>query len=65
MDALIRQIQDAPKAKGTDRIWLPGEKEWGYRERARVHGIALPDDVRASLRGLVEDANLAAPEWLK
>jgi len=65
MDALIRQIKDAPKAKGVDRIWLPGEKEWEYREKALADGIALPDDVRASLRGLAEDANLALPEWLK
>jgi ureidoglycolate dehydrogenase (NAD+) len=27
MDTLIRQIKDAAKAKGSDRIWLPGEKE--------------------------------------
>lgn len=65
MDALIRQIKNAPKARGVDRIWLPGEKEWEYRAQALADGIALPDDVRASLRGLAEDANLAVPEWLK
>lgn len=60
MDALIRQIKDAPKAKGADRIWLPGEKEWEYREDALANGIALPQDVRASLQGLAEDLGMSA-----
>jgi len=58
MDALIRQIKDAPKAKGADRIWLPGEKEWEYRAKALAGGIALPQDVRASLKGLAEDLGM-------
>lgn len=60
MDVLIRQIKDAPKAKGADRIWLPGEKEWAYREDALAYGIALPQDVRASLGGLAEDLGMGA-----
>lgn len=59
-DALIRQIKDAPKAKGSDRIWLPGEKEWEYLEDALANGIALPQDVRASLKGLAEDLGMSA-----
>ena len=59
-DALIRQIKDAPKANGSDRIWLPGEKEWEYREDALANGIALPQDVRASLQGLAEDLGMRA-----
>jgi len=58
MDALIRQIKEAPKAKGADRIWLPGEKEWEYRAKALADGIALPQDVRASLKGLAEDLGI-------
>jgi ureidoglycolate dehydrogenase (NAD+) len=58
MDALIRQLKNAPKAKGVDRIWLPGEKEWEYREKALVDGIALPEDVRVSLKGLAEDLGM-------
>jgi len=60
MDALIRQIKDAPKAKGSDRIWLPGEKEWEYRAESLAQGIDLPADVRASLRGLAEDLSTSA-----
>ena len=47
MDALIRQIKDAAKAKGSARIWLPGEKEWEYRAESLAKGIDLPADVRA------------------
>jgi ureidoglycolate dehydrogenase (NAD+) len=60
MDTLIRQIKDAPKAKGSDRIWLPGEKEGECREEALAKGIALPADVRASLKGLAEDMGMSA-----
>jgi ureidoglycolate dehydrogenase (NAD+) len=60
MDALIRQIKEAPKAKGSDRIWLPGEKEWECRADALANGIALPGDVRASLKGLAEDMRMTA-----
>ena len=63
MDDLIRQIRSAPKAKGADRIYLPGEKEWEYRTRALAEGTPLPPDVRASLRGLAEDLGLKA-DWL-
>lgn len=59
-DALIQQIKNAPKAKGADRIWLPGEKEWEYREQALAHGMSLPQDVRANLKGLAEDMGMSA-----
>jgi ureidoglycolate dehydrogenase (NAD+) len=58
MDALIREIRAAPKAKGSDRIYLPGEMEWERREIALSQGIALPPDVRMSLRGLGEDTGV-------
>jgi ureidoglycolate dehydrogenase (NAD+) len=64
MDALIRQIRNAPKAKGSERIWLPGEKEWEYRAQALAEGIALPPDVQASLCGLAEEVGLKT-SWLR
>ena len=64
MDEMIRQIRSAPRAKGHERIWLPGEKEWEARSRARQQGIDLPADVRESLGGLVADLDLPRPGWL-
>jgi len=60
MDALARQIKDAPKAKGAQRIWLPGEQEWERRAAALSEGIALPQDVRDSLKGLGDDLGVGA-----
>ena len=58
MDKLIREIRNAPKARGADRIYLPGEKEWEHREESMTHGLDLPKDVRASLRGLSDDLGM-------
>jgi ureidoglycolate dehydrogenase (NAD+) len=55
MDTLVRQIRNAPKAKGAERIYLPGEKEWEYQAKSLADGIDLPADVRASLCGLADD----------
>jgi len=55
MDGLIREIRAAPKAKGAERIYLPGEMEWERREVALAHGILLPPHVLESLRGLAQD----------
>lgn len=60
VDAMIRDIRQAPKAKGAARLYLPGEMEWEYREQAMAYGLELPMDVRASLQGLAEDLGMSA-----
>ena len=64
MDQMIREIRGAPKAKGSERIYLPGEMEWERREEALKNGMELPPDVVASLVGLAEDWGLDA-RWLQ
>lgn len=64
MDALIRQIRSVPKAKGAERIYVPGEMEWERRKKSLADGIPLPDDVIDSLRGLAQDTDIAPPSWL-
>jgi ureidoglycolate dehydrogenase (NAD+) len=63
VDTLIRSIRQAPKAKGSDRIYVPGEMEWQKRRQALVNGIAMPEDVLESLRGLAQDLAMKV-EWL-
>jgi LDH2 family malate/lactate/ureidoglycolate dehydrogenase len=63
VDAMIRDIRQAPKAKGAERIYLPGEMEWEKRRDALARGIPLPDDVKASLRGLADDLGMRV-DWL-
>ena len=55
MDHMIREIKNAPKAKGAERIYLPGEMEWERREKALTNGVQLPDYVTVNLYGLAED----------
>lgn len=49
MEGLVEEIHAAPRADGVDRIYVPGEIEWGRYDRAMREGIALPSDVVASL----------------
>jgi ureidoglycolate dehydrogenase (NAD+) len=49
VDSVIRQIHEAPKAKGSERIYLPGEIEWEKREAWLKNGIPLPEATFASL----------------
>jgi LDH2 family malate/lactate/ureidoglycolate dehydrogenase len=63
VDRLIADIHATPKAKGTERLYVPGEMEWENRRKALAEGIALPDDVRESLRGLAEKTGTTA-DWL-
>lgn len=58
MDDLIREIREAPKAKGATRIYLPGEMEWERREIALAQGMVMPAYVIESLRGLAADVGL-------
>jgi len=59
-DQMIQEIHDLPKAKGAERIFLPGEMEWERREKALVDGIDLPEDVIMSLRALSQELGLDA-----
>jgi LDH2 family malate/lactate/ureidoglycolate dehydrogenase len=63
VDELIRAIRQTPPAKGSERVYLPGEMEWQKRRGALAHGVALPDDVRGVLRDLGEELGLKA-DWL-
>jgi LDH2 family malate/lactate/ureidoglycolate dehydrogenase len=62
VDALIREIHEAPKAEGSDRIYLPGEMEWEKRRNALEEGVPLPEDVVLALKEMVEDLRLDAKD---
>ena len=63
VDALIRGIRQAPRAKGSDRIYVPGEMEWQKRREALANGIAMPEDVLASLHSLAKELGMKV-DWL-
>ena len=57
MATMSAAIKGADPAEG-GTIYLPGEMEWQRREQALADGIALPEDVLISLRGLAADSGL-------
>ena len=58
VDTMIRTVRGSPKARNSQRIYLPGEIEWEHREDALKNGIPLPARVLASLYGATEDLGL-------
>ncbi len=62
-DAYIDDVKSAPKAKGKDAIYMPGEIEWMKKETADAQGIPMPDDVVGSLEMLAESTGLSIP-WI-
>jgi ureidoglycolate dehydrogenase (NAD+) len=49
IDGVIDELRGAPKAKGSERIYVPGEIEWEKRADALANGIPLPEPVFAVL----------------
>ncbi|MBE0697551.1 MAG: Ldh family oxidoreductase [Anaerolineaceae bacterium] len=56
MDALIRQLKDAPKAAGQERIYIHGEKEFERTERSLREGVPILAGV---VRSLVSEGEAA------
>lgn len=56
---VINELKSGPKAKGKDRIFLPGEMEWEKREKALESGeIELTDAMVSGLEKLSEKTGL-------
>jgi ureidoglycolate dehydrogenase (NAD+) len=58
MQGMQERLHQAPKARGSTRIFTPGEIEWGKHAVAGEKGLTLPDDVLASLQGLAQDCGV-------
>ena len=63
-DQRDRIYPGARRAKGVDRIYLPGEPEWIKRESHIRDGIPFPDGILRSLEKLGSEFETAiAPNW--
>ena len=60
MARLARQVHDARRAPGVERIYLPGEIEHGRERDALKHGVPLRGATVAGLRDLGELVGLSA-----
>ncbi len=60
MDDYIRRLKAAPKAKGKDRIWVHGEKEW---EKQTQNAQTVPIEVKVieTMKKITEEVGLEFP----
>ena len=58
MDELISRMKNAPKAKGADRTYVPGEMEWECEQVAQKHGVPLTQITLHNLKGLGIDTGV-------
>jgi LDH2 family malate/lactate/ureidoglycolate dehydrogenase len=58
---MTEKLHEAPKAKGAQRIFVPGEIEWSKHKTAEESGIQLPADVLESLMGLSRESGITLP----
>ncbi len=61
VEEMASTLRSAPKAKGVERIYTPGEIEWGRHKDAEENGINLPSDVEGSLNGLAQELGKQLP----
>jgi LDH2 family malate/lactate/ureidoglycolate dehydrogenase len=55
MDGLIREMKDAAKVPGQDRVYIHGEKEFERAERSAIEGVPV-------LRAAVEQLSLVGKD---
>ncbi len=55
MDQMIRQMKDAPKASGQDRVYIHGEKEFEFAERCAVSGVPVSQPIVNSLTSIGQE----------
>lgn len=60
-ESVAEHLRNAPKAKGSNRIYTPGEMEWEKHVKAEQKGIDLPADVTDSLQGLANELSIKLP----
>lgn len=58
VDEDIDYIKNSPKAKGKDKIYIPGEIEMERRKKALKSGVVMPDDAVESLEELARNTGL-------
>ena len=58
MDAMIRELKESPKAKGEERIYIAGEKEYELAETRQQHGIPLHVTTVAMLKKVGDEVGV-------
>ena len=63
IDKMGDALHNAPKAKGSERIYLPGEMEWENHKKAE-EGLALPPNVVEALETLHDQSGVEI-KWME
>ena len=58
MDDIIRRLKNTPKAKGEDRIYIHGEKEFEMEKEHKVKGVVLHPKVVADMQAIAGELNI-------
>ncbi len=61
VDNLIDYLHSIPAAEGK-KVFYPGEIEFANREKNRVSGIDIPDDLREKLLNIAREEKIETPE---
>ncbi len=56
MDEMIRRLKASPKAEGSERIYIHGEKEFAFEEKYRLEGIPIYHKVYENLKAIAAEA---------
>ena len=59
LEEYTRQIVDAPKAVGSDKIFYPGEPNWINYDKAVQDGLTLPEATEEAVRQLAQQTGLS------
>jgi LDH2 family malate/lactate/ureidoglycolate dehydrogenase len=62
MDRLIRELKGSSLAKGFDRIYMPGEKEFLCEAESRELGVKMTVNVLEELQAIGRDLDVQFPE---
>jgi LDH2 family malate/lactate/ureidoglycolate dehydrogenase len=63
VDGLIDEIHSAPKAAGSEWIFVPGEREWMNYQRSMRDAITLPPDVWETMQASAEISKLKLGDY--
>jgi LDH2 family malate/lactate/ureidoglycolate dehydrogenase len=58
----MRNLQNAPKAPGQDRIYVAGEKEYEVEKVVREHGVPVNRNLRQELQTMRDELKIPGYE---
>jgi L-2-hydroxycarboxylate dehydrogenase (NAD+) len=56
MEDMIRRLRASPKAEGSERIYIHGEKEFAFEEKYRLEGVPIHHQVYENLKAIAAEA---------